>query len=524
MTTRPAIRSLNLLLGFVLLSGIVPGFGENVQKNPRVTYNVRHDVSLPLREMARNAPPPAPGMIEMREHLSPPHIFTKIGGVDPVVQREFLPNGRTTNLLSFDAINGNEAGAIPPDTNGSIGSAQYVLITNFDYAVYDKTSGNQILAPTRIHVIWSGFGGQCGTEDGGDPIVLWDKLAQRWLVEQLEYFSTNQVCLAVSTTADATGSYNRYAFDFGNDLPDYPKLGIWPDAYYLSVNSFGLGYGEPCAFDRNAMLSGASAAMICFTPNSSNFGFLPSDLDGATLPPTGAPNHYLELGNTTTTLNEFDFHVDFVNTSNSTFTGPHKMTVPNYAQLCGGGGGACIPQPSPGALVDAIGDRLMYRLAYRNFGDHESMVVTHSVRPGTGSSAAAAVRWYELRATPPGSAFKPYQGGTVQHPTLSLWMASIAMDKVGDIALGGSGSSTTQKPLIGYIGRVPSDPLGKMEAPVIIATSSGVQTGSNRWGDYSSMSVDPSDDCTLWYTTEYYQADGTNWVAHVNSFKFNNCQ
>ena len=523
MLSTLASRSLNFLLALGLLLAVIPGSAENVQRNPIVTYDVRHDVSLPLSEMARVAPPPKPGMVEMREHRAPRHIFGNTSGADPVAQQEILPNVSTTNLLSFDAINGNQGGAIPPDTNGSIGSTQYVLITNFDYAVYDKTDGHQILAPTRIHIIWSGFGGQCGTEDGGDPIVLWDKLAQRWLVEQLEYFSSNQVCLAVSTTADATGSYNRYAFNFGSALPDYPKLAVWPDAYYLSVNSFGPGYGEPCAFDRSAMLAGSTAAMICFAPSSSNFGFLPSDLDGSTPPPAGAPNHFVELGNNTTTLNEFDFHVDFVNQNKSTFTGPHTITVPNYALLCGGGGGACIPQPSPGALLDALGDRLMYRLAYRNFGDHEAMVVTHSVKPGAGSSAVSATRWYELRATPAGSAFTLYQAGTLQHPTISLWMASIAMDKAGNMALGGSGSSTSQKPLIGYTGRVPGDPLGKMENPVIIATSAGVQTSTNRWGDYSSMSIDSSDDCTFWYTTEYYKANGTNWITHVNSFKFNSC-
>ena len=301
MISTPASRFLNLLLAFGLFLAVIPSFGENVQSNPRVTYDVRHDVSLPLSEMARVAPPPKPGMVEMREHRAPRHIFGNISGADPVAQKELLPTIPTTNLLSFDAITGNQGGAIPPDTNGSIGSTQYVLITNFDYAVYDKTDGHQILAPTRIHIIWSGFGGQCGTEDGGDPIVIWDKLAQRWLVEQLEYFSSNQVCLAVSTTADATGSYNRYAFNFGNALPDYPKLAVWPDAYYLSVNSFGNGSGEPCAFDRAAMLAGSTAAMICFTPNASNFGFLPSDLDGSTLPPAGAPNHFVELGNNTTT-------------------------------------------------------------------------------------------------------------------------------------------------------------------------------------------------------------------------------
>jgi len=526
----PPVRFLLLILALLLL--FTPTFAQNVQRNPTVSYDIKHDVSLPLREMARNAPPPLPGTIEMREHGTPPHFFGKFSATDPVAQTSFLPNVATLNGLSFDAITEQQGGAIPPDTNGSVGATQYVLITNFDYAVYDKSTGSQILAPTRIHNIWSGFGGQCSIRDGGDPIILWDKMAQRWLVEQLEYFTANQnlVCVAVSTTSDATGTYNRYAFSFTSNLPDYPKIGVWPDAYYLAVNAFG-GNGSffsgatPCALDRNAMLAGTSAAMICFAPNTNNLGFLPSDLDGATAPPSGAPNHFVELGNNTTSLNEFDFHVDFVTPSNSTFTGPHAITVPNFVLLCGGGGGACIKQPSPGSLLDALGDRLMYRLAYRNFGDHEAMVVNHSVQPNSPSTASSATRWYELRATPPGSAWTLFQAGSLQDSKISVWMGSIAMDKMGDIALGVSAvSSTTVKPSIAYTGRVPSDAPNMMEAPRLVVAGTGVQSGSNRWGDYSSMSVDPADDCTFWYAQEYSKTNGTDWVTHVNQFRFIACK
>ncbi len=493
-----------------------------VQRGAQVTREVKHDVSQPLREMAKNAPKPAAGQVEMREHRSPKHIFNVTPGADPVVQETYSSEVSTVKGLSFDGVDGNEGGAIPPDTNGSVGATQYVEITNFDYAVYDK-SGNQILAPTRINVIWAGFGGQCQQYNGGDPIVLWDKLAQRWLVEQLEYTTTNQVCVAVSTTSDATGSYNRYVFNFGGNLPDYPKLAVWPDAYYLSVNSFGFGYGEPCALDRTAMLAGQAATMECFTPNAANFSFMPSDLDGATPPPAGEPNHYVELGNNTSTLNEYEFHVDFSNSNNATFTGPNVIKVPVYTTLCGGGGGSCIPQPSGGALLDGLGDRLMYRLAYRNFGDHESMVVTHSVAPNKNSTAASDVRWYELRATP-GGTFSLYQSGTLQHPTISIWMGSVAMDKMGNMALGFSASSSTLDPSIAYTGRLATDKLGTMEAPAVIVKGTGIQQGSNRWGDYSSMSLDPADDCTFWYTQEYGKTNGTNWATRITSFKFRNCQ
>jgi hypothetical protein len=502
---------------------VIPTFAET-QKSPIIIHEVKHDVSLPLRVMAKIAPPPPAGQVIMREHRSPKHIFSVLHQPDPVVQTEYQPDVSTQNLLSFDSVSEAQGGAQPPDTNGSVGLTQFVMITNFDYEVYDK-SGNVLLAPTRIHTIWNGFGGQCATDDGGDPIVLWDKLAQRWLVEQLEYFgSTDLVCVAVSTSEDATGSYNRYSFSFGASLPDYPKLSVWPDAYYLSVNNFGEGFGEPCALDRTNMLAGNTATMQCFPPNSANFSFMPSDVDGTTLPPSGAPAKFVEIGNNNSSLNEYDFHVDFTNPNNSTFTGPHVITVPSFNLLCGGGGGACIPQPSPGVFVDALGDRLMYRLAYRNFGDHEAMVVAHTVSPNAGSSAVAATRWYELRATPPGSSWTLYQAGTESNKTINIWMASVAMDKVGNIAAGASfDTASTIMPSIGYSGRVPSDPLGTLEAPKIVAKGTGVETSSNRWGDYSSMSVDPSDDCTFWYSQMYYKATGADWVTHVQSFKFTSC-
>jgi hypothetical protein len=305
---------------------------------------------------------------------------------------------------------------------------------------------------------------------------------------------------------------------------------VWPDAYYLSVNSFGAGYGEPCAMDRNAMLAGTTATIQCFNPVAPNFSYLPSDFDGATVPPSGEPNHFVELGFDNKSLIYYDFHVDFSNPSNSTFTGPNTITVPTFTLLCGGGGGACIPQPSGGSLLDALGDRPMYRLAYRNFGDHESLTLAHTVAPQPGATSKGATRWYELRAAPPGATFGLYQSGTFQNKTSNIWMASVAMDKVGDLALGSSVDNTTNiDPSILVAFRTPSDGLGKLEAPLMVVKGSAIQSGSNRWGDYSSMSIDPVDDCTLWYTQEYYNkanggAKSTVWSTHVFAFKIAGCQ
>ena len=531
-TFRAGFRSL-LVVGTLLL-GLMPASAQKVQRGAITIYPVAHDVSLPLRDLARNAPVVQPGTLRTLVPGPRPTQFNAAGVPDALAQQEHLRNVGTTNFLNFAGLTGTAAGGVePPDTNGSVGSTQFVETVNLSYAVYDKTTGTQLLGPVLMNTIWSGLTGTlCNSVAGGDPVVLWDKVAQRWFISELAYNGTltqNYLCIAVSTSSDATGSYNRYSYSIGTTLPDYPKYSVWPDAYYVSYNAFANGGASfagavPCAFDRTAMLAGGTAVMVCFSGNVNNYSFLPSDVDGATQPPSGAPNHYIELFSGTT-LEQFDFHVDFVNTSKSTFTGPTVINVTSWTQICGFTR-ACIPQPSPGEKVDSLGDRLMFRAAYRNYGDHEAIVLTHTVMPGTGSTATGAVRWYELRATPVGGAFSVFQSGTFQNAKISLWMPSIAQDKVGDIALGMSASSTTVKPTVVYTGRTPTDASGKMESPFIVAKGTGVQTaGGNRWGDYSSMSLDPADDCTFWFSQEYYTTtSAANWATRINSFKFTGCQ
>ena len=520
-------RSLTILSAPLLAIFLtICAFGQEVQTNPRVSYDVRHDVSLPLRDMARNAPrqPSGTVIVEPERRLG---LTVGLPGEDTVVQDVYLAPGHVKQVMSLEGTREDQGNAQVPDTNGAIGATQFVEITNFDYEIFDKTTGKVILKPTNTNTLFSNFGGLCQGTNPGDPVVLWDHLANRWLLTYFNYSGNNALCIAMSTTEDATGTYNRYEFDYGGTLPDYPKYAVWPDAYYGTVNSFGSGAAEPCAYDRTAMLAGKKAAVICFAPNSNNFSFLPSDLDGSTMPPKGAPNHYVELGNSTNQLSEYDFHVDFAHPKKSTFTGPNNIKVPSFSLACGGGD--CIPQPSPGEEVESLGDRLLFRLAYRNFGDHEAMVVAHAVSPGKGSSAVSAMRWYELRATPAGGTFSLYQAGTFQNQTASLWMGAVGMDKVGNIALGMSASSDTVKPSIWYTGRQAGDPLGKMEAPVVAIKGTAVQIGdSARWGDYSSMSMDPSDDCTFWYAQMYYnKKHGGNssgdWSTHIFALKFDSC-
>jgi hypothetical protein len=502
---------------------LLPAQAQDAQNRPAVGTDARHDVSLPLREMARTARP-RPRGAEMPEPQSNWQLPQGPSGEDTVVQQFYLPTVHTVPVLSFDAIRQDQNNAQVPDTNGAVGATQFVEITNFDYAVYDKATGKKILPPTNTNTIFSGFGGRCQGTNPGDPVVVWDKLANRWLVSYFNYQGNDALCIAVSTSADATGTYNRYEYDY-DSLPDYPKYAVWPDAYYMSAN---LSSGQACAYDRKAMIAGNSATRICFAPANA-YSLLPSDLDGATLPPKGAPNHFLLLGNSTNLVQEYDFHVNFAHPEKSTFTGPNNISVPTFSEACQGFGN-CIPQPNGGETVEGLGDRLLFRLAYRNFGDHESLVTVHAVAPSGGSTAQAAMRWYELRATPVGSGFSLYQSGTFQNKSVSLWMGSAAMDKQGNIALGMSASSEAKDPSVWYTGRLASDPLGKMEQPTVAAKGTAIESGdSQRWGDYSSMTVDPGDDCTFWYSQMYYNKKhggsvSVDWDTRIAAFKFDNCK
>jgi len=421
----------------------------------------------------------------------------------------------------------------PPDTVGAVGATQFVQVVNTGMAVFDKATKNKVLGPVPTSSLWAGFGGGCQTNNDGDATVVYDKAANRWVVSQFSVSTTPYLqCVAVSQTSDATGAWNRYAFSYGNSaFPDYPKTGVWPDGYYTTFNIFNNGStwggAKLCAYDRTAMLSGAPATQQCFQLSTAYGGVLPADLDGVTAPPAGAPNYMLNFGSNS--LNLWKFHVNWTTPASSTLTGPTSIPVAAFAAACNGG--ACIPQSGVNQKLDSLADRLMYRLAYRNFtgtGAHESLVVTHSVNPNGSSKnpkqQSAAVRWYEIRN--PGGTPTVFQQSTFAPDASFRWMGSIAMDKQGNAALGYSVSSSTLKPSVRYTGRLATDPLNTMQAETTIIAGGGSQTGSNlsRWGDYSAMTVDPVDDCTFWYTTEYLTANGAfNWSTRIGSFKFSGC-
>jgi hypothetical protein len=432
---------------------------------------------------------------------------------------------QTNSGLNFDGISSN--GWLAPDTNGAVGATQYVQYVNNQFAVYDKSTGNVLYGPVLETALWSGFNGRCANNGEGDVIANYDKAANRWIMTHhaTQSGGPDFQCVAVSTTSDATGSYYRYAFQLpSNDFPDYPKLSVWPDAYYLSINDENPNTGvfihaEVCALDRVSMLSGAAANAICFALSSSAYSsLLPADLDGNTPPPSGSPDYFLNLDKNSVDL--WQFHADFTNPSNSTFTGPVNVPVAAFNPACGGGTFAvCVPQAGTTQLIDSLGDRLMWRLAYRNFGDHDTLVATHSVATGSGN---VGIRWYEIRN--PGAAPAVYQQGTLAPDSSFRWMGSITMDQMGNMALGYSESSSTMDPGIYYTGRLATDPLGTMEGEALVMAGAGVEQGTYRWGDYSGMSIDPVDDCTFWYTNEYFPVTGKGkWHTRIASFKFPAC-
>jgi len=525
--TRVTTSSLLIATAFVLALASGQGQAQQQAARPEIRQSIKHDLSPPLRAIAR--PPQPRGFREAEPLRRLPVQMPKFEQQDSALQRMLAPLVGTTPGLNFPGVGTGDYGfapdAAPPDTNGAAGATQFVQWVNESFAVFDKTTGAKLLGPVAGNSLWSGFGGGCESNNDGDIIVQYDKINNRWILTQFSVSTTPYLqCVAVSTSSDATGSYNRYSFNYGStEFPDYPKLGVWPDAYYISFNMFTNTFtgAQVCAYDGARMRAGSSATQVCFHLSSSFGGLLPSDLDGATLPPAGSPNFFLNFGSNS--LNLWKFHVNFATPASSTLTGPTNIPVAAFTAACSGGG-ACIPQPGTSQKLDSLADRLMYRLAYRNFGDHESLVVNHSVSVGgRGQSKSVGVRWYELRS--PNGTPAVFQQGTFSPDSSYRWMGSIAMDKVGNMALGYSASSGGLFPSIRYTGRLVTDPLGTMEAENTIKAGGGSQLRNlNRWGDYSSMAVDPSDDCTFWYTTEYLKANGTfNWSTQIASFKFPSC-
>jgi N-acetylneuraminic acid mutarotase len=552
---------------------------------PVVRYAVRHDTSPALRKMK-----PLKQLPRLPHNFKykplplgiPPHVVTgtsraAVGGkgapikaltqagsahpgvrdITAAVQRAAtVTTGNMPSIeQNFEGV-GNLNGVLPPDTNMAVGPNDVVQTVNFSFAVYDK-QGNTLLGPETLSTLWQGFGGECDpavdpAANGGDVVSLYDEQANRFIVTQLAYPQLElgsggfHECIAISQTGDPTGAWYRYDFVFSsNTLNDYPKWGVWPDAYYMSNNDFLDGQTftgvTVTAFDRAEMLAGQPASDVQFTIGSQYGSLLPGNAEGGALgfnPPSGAPDPYwmsCDAANggpcTSDQLDEWDFHVDWTNPANSTFgnNGSPSTTLPVAtfnSNLCNYGRD-CIPQPGTTEGLDALSDRLMYQAAYRNLGNGTDAVVlnqTVNVSSNPTTNPQAGVRWYELTNT--GSGWSVGQQGTYAPDANNRWMGSANIDASGDIGIGYSESSSTVFPSINVAGRLAGDPAGQLsQGEETLMAGSGSQTDPQaRWGDYSAMQVDPTDGCTFWYTSEYLPSTSDDsWHTRVGSFMFPSC-
>jgi Divergent InlB B-repeat domain/PASTA domain len=531
-STAPAFAGPRLAAGTALGSPSPSSEATSVTRSHGVI--VGHAVAH-VRTRALRSIPLVPFRLRSEHEASRnPRLGSKTrAAVDPVVQRELarprMPSP-TLNLpgISFPGVSCNCA---PPDTNGEVGATQYVQMVNQGLEVFNKATGASVLGPVDIATIWSGAGNVCAT-GFGDPVVLYDQLAGRWVITQFAGTSIpTDECIAVSTSSDATGSYNAYDFHLGTDFFDYPHFGVWPDAYYMSMNVFNSSGSaflgpQPFAFDRAAMLAGSPSPSFVTFRNAPFFTstadpFMPADVDGQNPPPSGVPNPFLTEG-IGATWPLYRFHVDFANPANSTFTLAANLTPAPYTPLCSISTCSTVPQSGTSDRLDTLGDRGMFRNAYRNFGGgREALVGNISVSSG----GVAGIRWFELNSVTSGTP-SLVQQSTYQPDTTYRWMGSAAMDGVGDLALGFSASSSLINPEIRYAGRLAGDPSGQLaQGEATLFPGTGSQTHTNgRWGDYSDMTVDPTDDCTFWYTQEYYATTGQfNWRTRIGDFKFPSC-
>ena len=519
------MRKISFIL-IMLIFCVQYSFGQNNITGPIVQTPVYFDVSPPLRDMVKNLPQKAEtswkdGIVKNKFNIRPrPTGQTPAGLTDPYLQ---TVNGMVltdTTIVNFEG-NSNTEGYYPPDTHGDVGPNHYFQVVNCHFSIYSKT-GTLLIGPLLNNSI---FTGMTNNSNDGDAVVLYDEQADRWLFSQfsLPNYPAGPFyqMIAVSQTNDPLGSWYRYQYSFTN-MPDYPKFGVWGDGYYMSLHQFTANAGNwagcgAVAYNRTLMLAGSpSTAMVMFTKPASDeaFGWLPSDCDGPF--PTGTPPNYFlySFDGGTDHLGIYEFHVDWNTTSNSTFTNFLSLPVTAFSTTITG-----ITQPSTTVKLDVINDRMMYRLQYRKFADHEVMVCNHTVDIST---TIAGIRWYELRKTT--GAWSIYQQGTYSlADNNSRWMGSIAMDSSGNMALGYSVSGSSLFPSIRYTGRKKNDALNSMTiAERGIFNGAGSQTGTaNRWGDYSAMSCDPSAKATYWYTTEYYlTTSATGWKTRIASFKF----
>jgi hypothetical protein len=478
---------------------------------------------------------------------------------------EIISPNMPSPSLTFDGLDSTQAcnGCVPPDSDGDVGSNHYINTANSSIQIYDK-AGNVLAGPITYNSFFSaiGTGNPCGNNNnGGDGVVFYDHMADRWVVSDFAYpafpGTSFWQCVGVSQTSDpVAGGWYLYSVQVdpanNNYLGDYPKFGLWPDGYYMSVNEFSnnttFNGVRVYALDRNSMISGGSANVIAFSILPADLGdqysLLPATFrTGA--PPVGQPEWFMDVNSSAvpgTVENQVfvrRFHADFVTPALSTFgVGPTHapdgiITVNGFVDGYTTATSNIVPNgtATTGQWLDTLGDKLMYPLVYQNINGKEYIYSSQTNSPfnnGTTNTGPTAVRWYQFDMTGNTVPATPAQQQDFSNGNDGLyrWMPSINVDGSGNVAIGYSTSSTTVNPGIRYAGRLSTDPLNSMfqgEAVMIPGTGRPTST-SGRWGDYSAMFVDPTDNCTFYHTHEYFNAVGaSNWRTGVGAFRYGSC-
>jgi hypothetical protein len=553
-----------LLWSVPVATAQVPSGATAAKLKAHFSDQVAMDVSPPLRSLAGRGGEIGEEDGDIREEGGPePADDTGFSG-DDAVQSAVLPAAIPSTASNFEGLSNADNLALfggrvnPPDPIGDVGPNHYVEMVNLLVGVYSK-SGTPLTGPISIGAIWDGFAVPDCTDLSGDPVVLYDQLADRWILSQFTTSGLDDLtkpfwnCVAVSTTGDPTGTYYRYAFETANFqfFPDYPKYGVWTDSYVITSREFGptVEYGIGVyALEKNKMLNGQPARSVSFFIDGNDpallplvgDGLLPADIDGkqkpltdTAMPLVGTQDDGGGYGATFDALNVWDLRVKWRSTPTASLQLTTQLPTAAFDSIfpCAPTARDCLPEPgitNPDQYLDILSyrQRPTWRLAYRNFKTFETLVTNQAVEASPG---VAGVRWYEIRRT--GSTYSLYQQGTYAPADgVHRWMGSIAQDKKGDMALGYSVvNGTTVYPGIRYTGRLAGDALGQMTlGEGTIINGSGVQTNTNsRWGDYTSMNVDPTDDCTFWYVNEYYQTTepppDRNWQTRIASFKLPGC-
>jgi hypothetical protein len=484
--------------------------------------------------------------------LPHPNSITSAPSVPDTVEQKLQPVGTMpAPIRNFKGLDFAHWGVgWGPDTSGDVGPNHYVQAVNDSIGIFSK-SGTRLAAFT-FNTLWSAAPGPttpCDIKNVAEPSVIYDPLADRWVIADFAWSGLFKgpfyECIAISKSGNPiSGGWWFYPIFFDATLlDDSARFGFWPDAYYTSSNLYASGFSfqgvRVFAFDRSRMINGQSIQPVSFDLSAAYFSLLPANLRGA-LPPSGSPEYYAAIDTpSSNTIHVWKFHFDPTTPSNSWFgtssgnPNPGDVSVAPFVEPCGAESiQNCVPEKGANSsqYLDSLGDRLMMQLQYRNINGAESLWANHSFADSANVGSQIGLRWYQLDVTGGTIATTPVQQSTFKPGDgIYRWIGSLAVDKSGNMALGYSASSTGIYPAIRYVGRLARDPpntLGQGEMTLI--AGSGAQTNYHgspikRWTDYSAMTIDPADDCTFWYTNEYYAATGYNWQTRIGSFKFPAC-